>query len=204
MNNIAILLVEGRPEERMLIRKYLSPPPPVHFDLREAETLKEGLSLLARDHFDVILLDLELPDSSGLDTARRVITKFRETPVIVLSNPEDEALAQQAVSYGTEDYIEKNFLSSALLLKSIRYAMERKKIIQEKYDVLSDLILALEKIDSLESLLPICIGCKKIYHEDNRWVDLEEYVRQSSNIKTTRATCPDCQRSIGKNFYVTR
>ncbi len=130
MNDILILLIEGRPEERTLIREYLSAKPPFHFELKEAESLELALSLLARDEFDVVLLDLELPDSSGLDTARRVITKIRETPVIVLANPEDEALVQQVVRYGTEDYIEKRLLSSAILFKSISYAMERKKIIQ--------------------------------------------------------------------------
>ena len=198
MNDISILLVEGSPEERTLIQEYLSAPSSLTFNLTEAESLTSALSLLDQQEFDVILLDLDLPDSSGLDTARRIITELRETAVIVLSNPEDLELGRQAVRYGTEDYIEKKFLSSAMLVKSIDYAMERKKIIQEKFDVLSDLVLALEKIDYLESILPMCIGCKKIYHDDSQWLDLEDYA-QSSTRTGSHLICPACQKDLEKN-----
>ena len=199
MNNISILLVEGSPKERTLIQEYLAATPSFQCSLTEAESLEAALSLIEHDDFDVVLLDLELPDSSGLNTARRIITELRETAVIVLSNPQDEELARQAVRYGTEDYIQKRFLSEAMLVKSIRYAMERKKIIQEKYDVLSDLVLALEKIDYLESLLPICIGCKKICNEDNDWRDLEEFARQKTKAHKIRIICPDCQKDLVKD-----
>lgn len=199
MNDISILLVDGNQEERTLIQEYLSATPSFRFSLLEAESLEAALSLLAHDDFDAVLLDLELPDSSGLDTARRMITELRDTAVIVLANPQEEGLAEQAVRYGTEDYIPKRFLSSAMLVKSIRYAMERKKIIQEKYDVLSDLVLALEKIDYLESLLPICIGCKKIFHKDNGWMDLEEFAGQSSAPTAGSLICPDCREELTKS-----
>ena len=199
MNDISILLVEGSPEERSLIQEYLSASPSFNVNMSEAESLTAALALLDYQEFDVILLDLELPDSSGLATARRIVTELRETAVIVLSNPEDVELGRQAVRYGTEDYIEKKFLSSAMLIKSIHYAMERKKIIQEKFDVLSDLVLALEKIDYLESLLPICIGCKKIYQKDGQWLDIEEYAGASSKAGASRLICPDCQKELEKN-----
>ncbi len=199
MNDISILLVEGSPDERTLIQEYLSASSPFNSNIREADSLASALSLIEQQEFDVILLDLDLPDSSGLDTARRIITELQETAVIVLSNPEDLELGRQSVHYGTEDYIEKKFLSSAMLIKSIDYAMERKKIIQEKFDVLSDLVLALEKIDYLESLLPICIGCKKIYHDDSQWLELEEYAGKSPTTQRSRLICPDCQKDIAKN-----
>ena len=199
MNNISILLVEGSPEERTLIQEYLAATPSFHFNLTGADSLEAALSLLEHDDFDVVLLDLDLPDSSGLNTARKIITELRETAVIVLSNPQDEEVAQQAVRYGTEDHIQKRFLSAAMLVKSIRYAMERKKIMQEKYDVLSDLVLALEKIDYLESLLPICIGCSKICSEDNYWLDLEEFGKQKAKAKKTRLICPDCKKDLVRN-----
>lgn len=199
MNDIAILLVERSAEERTLIQEYLSVPSAYNVTLSEAESLTAALSLLDHQEFDVILLDLQLPDSSGLDTARRIITELQETAVIVLASPEDVELGRQAVYYGTEDYLEKKFLSSAMLVKAIHYAMERKKIIQEKFDVLSDLVLALEKIDHLESLLPICIGCKKIYQDDNQWLELEEYTQSAPQPNAGRLICPDCQKDLDKN-----
>ncbi len=199
MNDISILLVEGSAEERTLIHKYLSSAPPFHYSLSEAETLEAALSLLADNDFDVVLLNLDLPDSSGLDTARRIITELHETAVIVLANPQDEELAEQSLRYGTEDFIQKRFLSSPMLIKSIRYAIERKIIVQEKYDVLSDLMLALEKIDYLESFLPICIGCKKIFHEEHGWLDLEEFSRQASSPDADCLICPNCREELTKN-----
>lgn len=198
MNHISILLVESNPGERALIQEYLSASPFLNFSLSEAESLKAALSLLAHNDFDVVLLDLELPDSAGLETVRNIIIELRETAIIVLSSPQSEELAEQAVRYGTDDYIQKNLLSSAMLTKSIRFAMERKKIIQEKYDVLSDLALALEEIDILESLLPICVGCKKIIGEEKRWLDLEEFVKQLKP-RTRGLICPDCQEGLDKN-----
>jgi CheY-like chemotaxis protein len=194
-----MLLVEDDPTDISLIKEYLSDNPPFRYELIEANSLRAALSLLSHHDFDIVLLDLELPDSSGLDTARRVITEYAETAVLVLSQPENKAITQQAVRYGAEDYLEKRLLSPILLFKSISYAIGRKKLLQEKYDILSDLVLALEKIEYLEGILPICVGCKKILLEDNQWLNLEDYVNKPSSRKVVRPICPDCRKDIENN-----
>jgi CheY-like chemotaxis protein len=199
MNTILMLLVEDDPTDISLIKEYLSDNPPFRYELIEADSLRAALSLLSHHDFDIVLLDLELPDSSGLDTARRVITEYAETAVLVLSQPENKAITQQAVRYGAEDYLEKRLLSPVLLFKSISYAIGRKKLLQEKYDILSDLVLALEKIEYLEGILPICVGCKKILLEDNQWLNLEDYVNKPSSRKVVRPICPDCRKDIENN-----
>jgi len=199
MNKNLLLLVEDNPLDVTRIKEYLAERPPFQYDLMEAESLRAALSLLAHYDFDVVLLDLGLPDSSGLDTARRIMTEYAETAVLVLADAENGAIAQQAVRYGAEDYLEKNILSPALLCKSIHYAIGRKRILQEKYDILSDLVLALEKIEHLESLLPICLGCKKILHEGKNWLHLEAYVQQVAGRKVFRPICPDCREEIENN-----
>lgn len=199
MNKNLLLLVEDNPLDALLIKEYLAEKPLFRYDLMEADSLRAALSLLAHHDFDVVLLDLGLPDSSGLDTARRVITEYAETAILVLADAENDAIAQQAVRYGAEDYLEKKLLSSALLFKSIHYAIGRKRVVQEKYDILSDLVLALEKIEHLESLLPICLGCKKILHEDKYWMNLEEYIHQAASRKVIRPICPDCREDIENN-----
>jgi len=199
MNKNLLLLVEDNPLDVALIKEYLAEKPPFQYDLMEADSLRAALSLLAHHDFDVVLLELGLPDSSGLDTARRVITEYAETAILVLADAENDAIAQQAVRYGAEDYLEKKRLSSTLLYKSIHYAIGRKRVLQEKYDILSDLILALEKIEHLESLLPICLGCKKILHDDNHWMTLEEYVHRAASRKAIRPICPDCREDIENN-----
>jgi len=201
MNDILILLVEENPADTSHIKEYLQEKHFFHFDLKEAESLGAALSLMSHYDFDVVLLDLVLPDSSGLDTARRIITKYPETAVIVLTNSEEEETARQAVRYGAEDCLDKTTLSSAMLTKSVAYAIERKKLILEKYDILSDLVLALDKIESLENVLPICAGCKKIYHEDkHHWLSLEEFTDLKSGIRTHTPLCPDCKQDIENNL----
>jgi CheY-like chemotaxis protein len=196
MNKILILLVEDNPVDISHIKEYLSKKSPFRYDLMEATSLSAALSLLSHYDFDVVLLNLDQPDSSGLDTVRRVITEYSDTAVIVLSSPANEEIARQTVRYGAEDYLDKILLSPAMLIKSISYAIGRKKILQEKYDILSDLVLALEKIECLEGLLPICVGCKKILNEKNHWLNLDDFVNQSSNRRVTRTICPDCRESL--------
>lgn len=196
MSNPLILLVEDNPEESSRIRGFVTEQPALHGALKVAETLESALSLLSHYDFDVVLLDLGLPDSSGLDTARRIIGEYPETAVIVLSGPKDEEAALQAVRYGAGDHLEKSALTSAMLAKSISYAIERKKILLEKYDVLSDLVLALEKIEALERILPICAGCRKIYHKDGHWLTLEEYGHCLTGAGERQPLCPDCREHI--------
>ena len=200
MSDISILLVEDNPTDMACIKEYLSAKEIISSTLKEAENLQSALSLMSHYDFDVVLLDLNLPDSSGLDTARRVIAEYSDPAVIVLSAPDSKAMALQAVRYGAEDYLNKPSLSPTMLHKSITYAIERKKVLQEKYDVLGDLVLALERIEQLESALPICAGCKKIYHEGNKcWMSLEEYLHQQSNNGSSTPICPDCQAEFDSN-----
>jgi hypothetical protein len=70
---------------------------------------------------------------------------------------------------------------------------------QEKFDILGDLVLALEKIECLEGLLPICVGCKKILLENNHWLNLEEYANGSTGKKVARPICPSCRKDIKTN-----
>ena len=153
----------------------------------------------SRQDFDVILLDLSLPDSFGLDTVRKVITNFPEIAVIVLTGLQDEETAIQSVRYGAQDYLEKQLLSPGMLSKSIIYAFERKKMIQEKDDLLHDLTLALQKIESLEGILPVCISCKKILDEDKQWQRIEEYIQQRSGAELVQLLCPTCKRDLEKD-----
>jgi len=199
MSTISILLVEDSSADIAIIKEFLSKKPSFSFELQEAETLEAALSLQSSYDFDVVLLDLGLPDSSGLDTARRIIAQNPEAAVIILASPEDEEVALQAVHYGAEDHLPKRVLSAVLLGKSILYAIEHKKVLQEKFDILSDLVLALEKIEYLEGMLPICVGCKKIYHENKRWLSLEDYANQLSGSETPRSICPDCLEDIANN-----
>ncbi|HIE43503.1 MAG TPA: hybrid sensor histidine kinase/response regulator, partial [Candidatus Omnitrophica bacterium] len=100
----------------------------ISLELECADRLSKSLSRLAKGGIDVILLDLSLPDSQGLETFIEVYSKAPQVPIIVLSGLDDESLAVKAVGKGAQDYLVKGRVDSNLLVRSIRYAIERKQV----------------------------------------------------------------------------
>jgi signal transduction histidine kinase/HPt (histidine-containing phosphotransfer) domain-containing protein len=99
----------------------------VNIQLECADKLSAGLKCLAEDHFDIVLLDLTLPDSEDLETLTRVRAEAPQVPIIVLTGIGDEKLAVDAVREGAQDYLVKGRLDGNLLKRSILYAIERKQ-----------------------------------------------------------------------------
>jgi phosphoserine phosphatase RsbU/P len=125
---IKVFLFEDNRDDADLIRRHLGRKTSVLFDVDVAERLSTGLERLAQKRYDVILSDLGLPDSRGLDSFIKVHAAFPDIPIIVLTGLDDEDVALRAVNQGAQDYLAKGALSSDLLLKAIRYAIERQKI----------------------------------------------------------------------------
>lgn len=124
-----ILLVEDNPGDARLIREmFVDELGRTGFSMRVGESLASALKLLDAADFDVVFLDLSLPDSFGLETLYRLQTSSPAVPIIVLTGNEDEQLALAAVKAGAQDYLVKNDLSGGLLVKTMRYARERKHI----------------------------------------------------------------------------
>ncbi len=119
-----ILLVEDSPTDVLLTEEALSEAS--RFRLRSSERLTQALRLLSEAHFDVVLLDLGLPDSQGIDTLRRLRDKHRKVAVVVLTGKDDEELALRALQEGAEDYLVKGQADASQLRRSIRYALERR------------------------------------------------------------------------------
>ena len=93
------------------------------------DRLTVGLGHIVKDRVDIVLLDLWLPDSEGLDTLRRALTASEELPIIVvLTGTDDEELAVKAIRAGAQDYLVKGQIDGSLLTRIIRYAMERHQI----------------------------------------------------------------------------
>ena len=128
---LSVLLVEDNPGDVRLIEEILIETEGASFDLMCAERLSKGLDRLASDDVDVVLLDLSLPDSHGLDTFARVYEEAPQIPIVVLSGVDDEALAIQAVREGAQDYLVKGMADTDILVRSIRYAVERKRAEEE-------------------------------------------------------------------------
>lgn len=128
---IRVLIIEDNPQDLRLIEEMLSEIDIPSFELISADRLEDGLKLLINDGFDILLLDLSLPDSTGLDTFASVYDQAPEIPVVILSGFDDEDIAIKAVREGAQDYLVKGTVSSLLLSRSIAYAIERKLIEDE-------------------------------------------------------------------------
>ena len=127
-NNLKILLFEDNPADVYLLKETLKKDKLPPMDIICVKKLSEGIKYLEQQTFDVILLDLHLPDSSGLDTFKQVQSKVKNIPIIILSGLSDEKIALASVREGAQDYLVKGEIDGNLLRRSIRYAIERMKI----------------------------------------------------------------------------
>jgi PAS domain S-box-containing protein len=122
-----ILLVEDNPGDARLIKEMLAGGGEA-FELKWVSRLADGLEKLSLKEFDLVLLDLGLPDSSGIDTFMRAYSHAPQIPFVVLSGLADESLAITAVRRGAQDYLLKDETDSNVLRRAIYYATERKKV----------------------------------------------------------------------------
>jgi diguanylate cyclase (GGDEF)-like protein/PAS domain S-box-containing protein len=122
-----ILLIEDNPGDARLIELMLEDARGFPFAIQFADRLSEGLDILGTDAVDVVILDLTLPDSAGLETFTRLHDHAVQIPIIVLTGFADEELAVTAVREGAQDYLVKGELDGNLLARACRYAMERHK-----------------------------------------------------------------------------
>ena len=150
---INILLVEDNPSDARLFQERLKEvSSEAQFGLTHVEKLRDALKTLEKSSFDVILLDLGLPDSMGLDGFTHINKQISSIPIIVITGTyEDEKLAVQAVKEGAQDYLFKDQLDGNLLVRSIRYAIERKRTEVE-------LIEARERAEASDRLKSVFLG----------------------------------------------
>jgi two-component system, cell cycle response regulator len=99
------------------------------FELSSVDELSKGITRLADGNTDIVLLDLSLPDSNGLDTLLRIRSQAPDTPIVVLTGLDDESTALQAVQAGAQDYLVKGQMDKQMLARAIRYAIERQRLL---------------------------------------------------------------------------
>ena len=122
-----VLLVEDNPGDARLIREMLAEAGGDAFELEWVSQLSEGLERLSAGKVDLVLLDLGLPDSRGIDTFFRAYSHAPEVPFVLMTGLDDETLALTAIRQGAQDYLVKGETNAKLLLRAIRYATERKR-----------------------------------------------------------------------------
>ena len=193
---IKVLLIDDEPAQAWLVQEHLrtvSEKSGKAIDLVHTESLSEGFARLAGDgDIDVLLLDLSLPDSLGLETLTKAHSKFPSLPIVVLTSLEDEELGIRLVQGGAQDYLVKGQADGLILYRTIRYAIERKQDEAEREHLISELKGALAEVKTLSGLLPICSGCKKIRDDQGYWNRIETFISEHSDAQFSHGICPDC------------
>jgi diguanylate cyclase (GGDEF)-like protein len=155
---IAVLLVEDNPGDARLIELMVAQAPRELLDLTMVDNLTAGIAHLRNTPTDVLLLDLALPESTGLDTLKKVLAAVPAPPAVVaLSNLSDEDIAVQAVQLGAQDYLIKGRVDAVALARAVRYAMERsqaRQALQRAHDELDRRVMerTQELADTIQAL----------------------------------------------------
>jgi signal transduction histidine kinase len=193
---LQLLLVEDNPGDARLLREVLFEST-LEFQVTAVASLGEAHRRLETGAFDVVLLDLSLPDSSGIDTVARTIALAPETPIIVLTGLDDERLALRAVMIGAQDYLVKGDIDGRVLGRAVRYARERKRMEIERVRALEreqdaraaaeaavrarDEVMGIVSHDLGNSLSAIGLQCRIL--ERAGTTDVEQVARHTATIR---------------------
>ena len=192
-SSIHVLLIEDNPTDALLLRQACAAVPLMPCTFTYVERLSDGLKCLSEARFDVLLLDLGLPDSQGLETFAKVKALASAVPIVILTGLDDETLGLQAVRAGAQDYLLKAHIDGYIVTRAIRYAIERHQILEERKQLIQE---TLATVKTLRGLLPICAACKKIRGDNGYWNQLEAYIEAHSDAEFTHGLCPECRRTI--------
>ena len=193
---IRVLLVEDDHEDARMFQAMLCHEARDEFQLARVGRLADALANLLGQGYDLVLSDLGLPDSQGLPTFQSLRAQAPKLPIVVLSGLDDEAFAVKAVQEGAQDYLVKSQVNGPLLARSLRYAVERKRIAGERDRLIEELQEALTKVKLLSGLLPICAWCKKVRDDQNYWQEVECYIGSHCEAQFTHGICPGCVENL--------
>ena len=130
-DKLTVLVVEDNRPDAVLIRRNLQVQTEPTFEVKIAGRLEQGLAQVDQEGLDVVLLDLDLPDSHGVETLERMLARAPHLPVLVLTGMDDEQLGVAALKAGAQDYLIKGQADSDVLVRAIRYAIQRHALRRE-------------------------------------------------------------------------
>ncbi len=206
---LKILLVEDNPGDVYIIKDSLKTTG-TNFIVAHSSMLGDAIRLSAEQAFDVILLDLGLPDSIGLETLKKILATKVNAPVIVMTGLDDEETALTAMKEGAQDYLVKNNLTPGNILRAIRYGIERNKIqeIQVRHTrqflILSTATVAINECEDVASIYDtICKNINQLL--TNIIVFPVDLINQNTQVKelTNDKVIPAIKDSLKKvlNFH---
>ena len=197
---IKTLILEDNPEDMLILEKIIKGIKLRDIRFIAVAKLSEAVALLKNETFDLVISDLTVPDSRGLETFHGLRAVAPRTPIILLTGMDDETMAIQAMREGAQDYLIKGEITSSLLLRAVSYSIERNALIQERLKLITELTDSISKVKVLTGLLPICAGCKKIRNDKGYWEQVENYLKAHADIEFTHGFCPDCMERLYPEF----
>jgi len=191
-----ILLIEDNPGDARFIRELLKESRGKLFELKSVETLLAGLECLIAEKFNVILLDLSLPDSFGLDTFIKTYNQVPEVPIIVLTGTDDDSLAMHALQEGAQDYLVKGHVDSELLWRSLGYAIERNKLRLQLKQKMAEIESSEERAKAQYKGIPIPTLTWQKINDKFLLVDYNDAIET-----ITQGTIADCIEMPAEEFF---
>ena len=176
-----ILLIEDDIQDVELLQEYLSEGAKRSCKMIHVNRLQDGLTKLKNENFDIILTDLGLPDGMGIETFNKVNVAAPNMPIIVLTGLDDEETGEDAVRNGAQDYLVKGDVDSKLLSRTLRYAIERKRVEKrlKESNSMKDLLLDVITHD-LKNPCGVVNGLAEILYEKDPFNDAADAIMVSS------------------------
>jgi DNA-binding NtrC family response regulator len=191
---ITVLVIEDSLDDFFLLKEVLESSEEIEAKIFHKVRLEDAMSVAKNIVVDVAIIDLSLPDSFGLDTYVSFHEKYPSIPTIIMTGAKDHDMAFEAVQKGAQDYLFKGEPSSTAIIRTIRYAIERHRLMTE-------IKQASDHIKTLQGMLPICAACKNIRDDEGYWNRIESYISEHSEVKFTHSICPDCAKKLYPEYY---
>lgn len=184
---ISILIIEDNLSDYLLLKEVLDFSKELNPTIYHSEFLYGAIDIAVENQIDVAIIDLDLPDSFGLDTFYSFHEKHPSIPAVIYSGRCDQDLAFKSVKNGAQDYLFKGEPSENVIIRTVRHAIERQRLLTELED-------ALKHVKQLQGLLPICSFCKNIRDDKGYWKEIEVYISNHSNARFSHGLCPPCAK----------
>jgi signal transduction histidine kinase/CheY-like chemotaxis protein len=180
MNDLLrVLLVEDNPGDAELIEEMLPRDGATLFEVKCVARLSEALECAGADRFDIILLDLNLPDSDGLATLRTMRQQAFRMPIVVLTGNSDEQMALATIQQGAQDYLVKGQIEKNMLVRSIKYAIERKQTeeaLRASQQIIEGIINAIPVRVFWKDKNLVYLGCNAAFARDAGFADPKDLI----------------------------
>ena len=191
-----ILIIDDTPEDIETVKRLLSESDEESYLACGAGNGEKGLNALKMEKFDCVFVDYMLPDYDGTELIKiiRENSDTQDVPIILFTAYGTGPRAAAALKSGAQDYVPKDHFNTEILVRSIHYAIESKRAEVTRDKLIVDLQKALDEVKILRGCLPICSSCKMIRDDNDKWHEIECYIRDNSEAKFTHGICPECAK----------